>query len=569
MPKSPLTVAYFTMEIGLESRMPTFAGGLGMLAADIMRSAADTGVAAACITICWQHGYMRQTLHSNGTQRYDPVSWNPAQILRKASEQVTVQCEGRTVHIGAWIYDLHRNDQGSGTNDQSRSNDQCSVPVIFLDTDLSENAPEDRQITSHLYGGDGAMRLKQEIVLGIGGVKMLRAMGFSDIGTFHMNEGHAAFLTLELLRERHWNNDDVRRICAFTTHTPIAAGHDVFDYDLAYKIAGDQLPWHIREIAGKDRLSMTELAIRMSRYTCGVSKVHGEVSRRMFPWAKIDAITNGVHHVHWTAPEFQNLYDSYIHGWRQSPKLLAEKCRELPDDQLWQMHQLAKDRLIAHANQFTDVPLDPHRLTIASARRVVSYKRPELMYTNLERLREVCQGKVQIIHAGNAHPEDPFGQSVIQRMIERSKKLRDSVRIVYVPNYNPDLASLLTAGADVWLNTPMRLHEASGTSGMKACVNGVLNFSTLDGWWIEAFAMDPEAGWRIGPLASALPDAEETTHVDAEDLYTQLQYEVIPEFEYENHIRWIRRMKRSIGLIGFFNTHRCAQEYVEKAWKTL
>ncbi|TSD00371.1 MAG: starch phosphorylase [Candidatus Peregrinibacteria bacterium Greene1014_49] len=533
--------------------MPTFAGGLGMLAADIMRSAADTGVVAACVTICWQHGYMRQTIHSNGTQRYDPVSWNPPQILRKASEQVTVQCEGRTVHVGAWIYDL----QGSSV----------TIPIIFLDTDLSENAAEDRQITSHLYGGDGAMRLKQEIVLGIGGVKMLRTMGYSDIRTFHMNEGHAAFLTLELLRERNWNNDDVKRSCAFTTHTPVAAGHDVFDYDLAFRIAGDQLPWHIRSIAGKDRLSMTELAIRMSRYTCGVSKVHGEVSRRMFPWATVDTITNGVHHVHWTAPEFQNLYDSYIHGWRQSPQLLAEKCRELPDDQLWKMHQLAKDRLIAHANQFTDVPLDPHRLTIASARRVVSYKRPELLYTNLERLREVCQGKVQIIHAGNAHAQDPFGQGVIQRMIERSKKLRDSVRIVYVPNYNPDLASLLTGGADVWLNTPMRLHEASGTSGMKACVNGVLNFSTLDGWWIEAFAMDPEAGWRIGPLASALPDAEETTHVDAEDLYTQLQYEVIPEFEYENHVRWIRRMKRSIGLIGYFNTHRCVGEYREKAWK--
>ena len=257
------------MEIGLESRMPTFAGGLGMLAADIMRSAADTGVAAACVTVCWQHGYMRQTLHTNGTQRYEPVSWNPSQILRKIPEQVTVQCEGRAVHIGAWIYDL----EGKGQGPTAKG---TKIPVIFLDTDLPENAPEDRQITSHLYGGDGAMRLKQEIVLGIGGVKMLRAMGFGDIGTFHMNEGHAAFLTLELLREHNWNNDDVKRSCAFTTHTPIPAGHDVFDYDLAFKIAGDQLPWHIREIAGKDRLSMTELAIRMSRYTCGVSQVHGE-----------------------------------------------------------------------------------------------------------------------------------------------------------------------------------------------------------------------------------------------------------------------------------------------------
>ncbi|MEK7563720.1 MAG: alpha-glucan family phosphorylase, partial [Patescibacteria group bacterium] len=258
MPNSPLTVAYFTMEIGLESRMPTFAGGLGMLAADIMRSAADTGVKGVCVSMCWQHGYMRQTIHSNGTQKYEPVSWNPSQFLRKADERITVQCEGRVVQVGAWIYDLRKSQNPEIKN-------QTAVPIIFLDTDLPENAPEDRQITAHLYGGDGAMRLKQEIVLGIGGVRMLRAMGYSEIGTFHMNEGHAAFLTLELLKERDWNNDDVKKSCAFTTHTPVAAGHDVFDYDLAHRIAGDQLPWHIREIAGRDRLSMTELAIRLSR----------------------------------------------------------------------------------------------------------------------------------------------------------------------------------------------------------------------------------------------------------------------------------------------------------------
>jgi glycogen phosphorylase len=552
MPKPPLTVAYFTMEIGLDARMPTFAGGLGMLAADLMRSCADLGVRAACVSVCWQHGYMRQTLEGDGSQRYEPTSWQPAQFMRKATERVSVQCEGRTVYVGAWHFEV--------------VGDQGGVPVVFLDTDLPENSPGDRRITENLYGGDGAMRLKQEIVLGIGGVRMLRALGYTDIATFHMNEGHAAFLTLELLRECGWKDDHVRRCCAFTTHTPIPAGHDVFDYDLAHRIVGDQLPWHIRDLAGRDRLSMTELAIRMSRYVCGVSQVHGSVSRRMFPWAKIDAITNGVHHTSWASPEFQNLFDAYVDDWRSDPNLLTAQCRAIPDHHLWDAHQRAKDRLISYANRFTDLPLDAKRLTIASARRVVSYKRPELLYTNLERLGEVCRGKVQIIHAGNAHTADSFGQGVIQRMIERSRKLRDCVRIVYVPNYNPDLAKLMTAGADVWLNTPMRLHEASGTSGMKACVNGVLNLSTLDGWWIEAYARDPEAGWRIGPLASALPDAEDTQQVDAEDLYTQLQYEVIPEYEYENHIRWIRRMKRSIGLMGYFSSHRCIREYVEKAW---
>jgi starch phosphorylase len=496
---------------------------------------------------------MHQEIRPDGSQSYNEVSWKPEEELTLLPNKVTVHLDGRDITVGCWALSL--------------STEGSSVPVYFLDTDVPENRPEDRVITKYLYGGDGWMRLRQEAVLGIGGIRMLRSLGYSDVHAYHMNEGHAAFLTLELLRERGFIDGAVRPSCVFTTHTPVKAGHDVFPYDMAWKVLGDNLPWHIKSLAGDDALSMTQLALTMSAKSFGVSRVHGMVSNRMFPGSHIEYITNGVYLPRWTSDEMQSLYDDHAPGWRNDPTALTRHCRDIPDQALLEAHRKAKHRLIAAANQYAVSPLSENVLTIASARRVVAYKRPELLYTNLERLKEVSQGRVQIIHAGNAHPQDRFGQDVIQRMIQRSRELKDSVKIVYMPNYSPDLARLLTAGADVWLNTPTRLHEASGTSGMKAAVNGTLNLSTLDGWWIEAYEQDPQAGWRIGPLSQAL-DAEDTRQIDAEDLYTQLQYQVIPEYYYHDHVRWARRMKRSIGLAGYFNTHRCIQEYVRKAWTT-
>ena len=358
----------------------------------------------------------------------------------------------------------------------------------------------------------------------------------------------------------------MRPNCAFTTHTPVKAGHDVFAYDLAKRVLGEMLPWHIQKLAGQEQLSMTELAMSLSHYTCGVSKIHGEVAQQMFPGREIDYITNGIHHLTWAHPALAKVFDQYCAGWQKDPSILAKNCRQIDDAALWQAHQIAKKALIKEVNKHTVVKFETDVLTIASARRIVPYKRPELIYENLVRLKEVASGKVQIIHAGNAHPEDVFAQEVIKHMIQRSSELKDYVKIVYLANYDLELAKLLTAGADLWLNTPMRLHEASGTSGMKACLNGVLNLSTLDGWWIEAYALDPEAGWRIGPLVQ-VTDLEENLKLDAEDVYTQLQYEVIPEYYYQDRVRWIRRMKRAIGLLGYFNTQRCVQEYLAKSWR--
>ncbi len=548
---SHLSVAYFTMEIGLESAIPTYAGGLGMLAADLMRSCADTKVNAACVTGCWRYGYLHQELHPDGTQSYSEVPWKPEDHLTRRPETVTVQVEGRTVNVGCWELQLKGRH---GT-----------IPLYFLDTNLPENSTADRDITKSLYGGDNAMRIRQEIVLGIGGVRMLRALGYSTIDNFHLNEGHCAFLTLELLRERGFQDEAVRPSCTFTTHTPVQAGHDRFPYDLAWRIAGDQLPWHIKKLAGDDVLSMTRLAMSLSHKTLGVSRIHAAVSRQLLGDPAVDYITNGIHHLQWASAEMQALFDKRIPGWRGHPALLAAHCRDLADEELWAAHQAGKVRLIEAVNAQSGARFLNDRLTIVSARRIVPYKRPELLYENIDRLREVAKGKLQIIHAGNAHPHDPFSQDVIRHIIERSRELKGAVDIAYLPNYNPDLARLLVAGADVWLNTPTRLHEASGTSGMKACLNGALNLSTLDGWWAEGYEIDPEAGWRIGPLVETLSD-DDTRKADAEDLYTQIQYEVIPEYEYPGRARWIRRMKRAIGLIGTFSSQRAVEEYVAKAW---
>lgn len=553
---SSLRVAYFTMEIAAKPGIPTFAGGLGILAGDVMHSCADLGVSAAGVSICWQFGYLHQTIKENGKQEYESVVWNPADHLTLLPARVSVQVEGRTVSLAAWELVMPASKGSDADGKQG-------VPVYFLDSNLPENSAEDREITKSLYGGDQSMRIKQEIVLGIGGVKMLRALGYTDIKTFHMNEGHCAFLTLELLKERQFNDAAVKASCAFTTHTPVKAGHDVFGYDLVWKIVGDMLPWHIKKLAGEEALSMTHLAMNMSRYTCGVSKVHEGVARGMLNNPNIDSITNGIHTYTWASPEISRLLDTYLPDWRKDPSVLKEGAMMLPDDALWAAHQMAKERLIKEVHKASGVQLKSDVLTISGARRVVPYKRPELLYTNIARLKEIGGGKLQIIHAGNAHPHDAFAQEVIEHMIAHSKELSDSVKIAYLPNYNPELARLLVSGSDVWLNTPLRLHEASGTSGMKACLNGVPNLSTLDGWFVEGYGMDPGAGWRIGPLAPAL-SPEDTRAIDAEDLYTQLQYQVIPT--YSDSTEWISRMKRAMQLAGHFSTQRAVGEYLAKAW---
>lgn len=549
MPRLP--VAYFTMEIGIDSSMPTFAGGLGMLAADLLRSCADMGAGAVGVTMCWKRGYPRQQVHADGDQSFADGVWDPSSRLTLLPQRVTVQVEGRTVTIAARLLEL--------------AGRRSTVPVYFLETDLPENASQDRELSNQLYGGDQRMRIAQETVLGIGGVRMLRALGFDDIGRFHMNEGHCAFLTLELLRERNFVDAEVRASCAFTTHTPIPAGHDVFPYDLAWSVLGDQLPWHIKHLAGEEALSTTKLAMALSSYTCGVSRLHGAVSRAMLQNPLIDSITNGVHAATWASPAIAALFDRHLPSWREDPAALAESAR-IPDAELWEAHMEGKRTLCAEVERLVGRTLHPEALTIVEARRIVPYKQVDLLYGNIQRLLEATGGTpMQIIHSGNTFPGDQYARDLVRRLAVVSRALGDKVRVVFLPNYAPDLAKLLVGGADVWCNTPMRGQEASGTSGMKAALNGALNCSVLDGWWIEGFAMSTESGWRLGPERKVADDGVMRA-VDAEEFYETLAAEILPQYLDPEHRVWTARMKKSIALLAQFNTHRCIREYAERAW---
>lgn len=545
-----LSVAYFTMEIGLESAMPTFAGGLGMLAADLLKSCADKSLSVAGVTMCWKRGYPKQQVHPDGDQSFADGVWDPAAKLTMLPERVSVTVEGRTVQVAARKLEL-KGEHGT-------------VPVFFLETDLPENDPQDREITNQLYGGDQRMRICQEIVLGIGGIKMLRALGFKDVAQFHLNEGHCAFLTLELLRERNFVDADVKRSCAFTTHTPIPAGHDVFPYDLAWKVCGEQLPWHIKKLAGEEALSMTRLAMNLSHYTCGVSQLHGEVSRKMLGDESIDAITNGVHAPTWASAPMVALFDKYLAGWRDDPSVFSQ-AQKIPSKELWAAHRVSKEALCAFVRDHTGRPFDPDVLTLVEARRIVPYKQVDLLYGDIKRLLQIAGGKLQIIHSGNTFPGDGYAREMVKKLMQLSHEFGDGVRLVFLPNYAPDLAKLLVAGADVWCNTPMRGLEASGTSGMKAALNGGLNCSVLDGWWIEGFEQKPESGWRIGPQRS-VADAGILKMIDAEEFYETLEMEILPQYLDPTHGRWTDRMKDAISLLAFFNTHRCIDEYCAKAW---
>ena len=438
------------------------------------------------------------------------------------------------------------NDTGSGR-----------VPVYFLDTDMPGNAPEDRLITQYLYGGDQHTRIAQETVLGIGGYLALKRLE-PQVTTFHMNEGHAVFLTLAMLKDLGGDEALVRSKCMFTTHTPVAAGHDKFNYDLASKILGGYLPGNIRQLAGEDLLNTTVLALNLSRSANGVSQLHGEISRLMFPGFDIGHVTNGVHHLSWTGPDFKELYDKYIPAWRQNPQLLGD-ISVIPDSDIVETKRRAKKRLISYINSVSAAGFTDELLTICFARRAAAYKRSTLVFSDLEFLFNLSYDRVQFVFAGKAHPYDEPGKELIRQIINTGKQYEKQLRLVFVPNYNIWVAGLMTSGADVWLNTPRRPREASGTSGMKVCFNGGVNMSVLDGWWREA-CNNRINGWAIGD------DEDQSDETAAADLYQDLE-DMVTTY-YANPRQWLSIMRRSISdLTPQFNTHRMVLEYFHKYYK--
>jgi glycogen phosphorylase len=554
-------IAYFSMEIGLKNEIKTFSGGLGVLAGDTIKSATDLRLPMVAVSLLTKKGYFRQELDAAGRQKELPDTWDPAAFMTPLAERVSVGIECREIQIAAWLYVVESATGGR-------------LPVIFLDTDLPENIADDREITQRLYGGDLTYRLKQEIVLGIGGTRMLDRLGF-EIKKYHMNEGHSALLTLELLHrfkrdieevwdERLvWDADRVRTLCVFTTHTPVEAGHDKFSYALAEKTLTDTniVPMRvIMEFAGKSALNMTLLGLNLSHYINGVAKKHGQVSQSMFPGYEIHAITNGVHSYTWTCDSFKRLYDRYLPGWANEPEIFVRVGR-IPLEDLWGAHMEAKKGMIDFVNSETGVGMDYDTLTIGFARRATAYKRADLLLSDPDRLARIGKGKIQIVYAGKAHPKDETGKELIQKIVKLSEKLKGRVKIAFIQNYNMDTALKIISGVDVWLNTPLRPYEASGTSGMKAVHNGVPNFSVLDGWWIEGH-IENHTGWAIGPS----PDVPADPARDADDLYFKLETIIIPTF-YDNRSKWIKIMSHAIAKNAYyFNTHRMMRLYVTEAY---
>jgi starch phosphorylase len=556
-------IAYFSMEIGLTDDIPTFSGGLGILAGDTIKSACDLNLPYVAVTLIYHKGYFKQEVDEAGNQKEQPVIWDPSKIMTKSIRKVSVTIERRQVYIQPWIYFV-------------ASLRGYHLPVIFLDSDLPENAEQDRNLTDFLYGFDVTYRIKQEMILGIGGARALKALGFT-IKKYHMNEGHASFLTLELLHETKkdieavwdesliWNFDAVKEKCVFTTHTPVEAGHDKFSYELYNKVMGDYFPEKVmRRLAGDKELNVTMLALNLTNYVNGVAKKHGEVSQDMFPGYKINAITNGVHSYTWTCERFKRLFDKYIPGWANEPETFV-RVNSIPSTELWNTHQEAKKELIDLVNQKHNANMDYDTLTIGFARRFATYKRATLLFKDLGRLEKIAANKVQFIFAGKAHPADNGGKDLIRRIHAEAKRFKGKIKIVFMENYRMELALKLVSGVDVWLNTPLRPLEASGTSGMKATHNGVMNFSVLDGWWIEGH-IENVTGWSIGPAPVELQANSEMDAVDADDLYNKLEKVVIPTY-YNEREKWIQMMKDTIGKNAYyFNTHRMLRRYVTEAY---
>lgn len=549
-------IAYFSMEICVDSKIPTYSGGLGVLAGDTIRSAADLGMPMIGLTLLYKKGYLRQKIDQNGFQQELPEQWNPDEFLMKLPNRVQVEVEQRIVNIQAWVYVV-------------RGLDGDIVPVYFLDTDIPENSDYDRSLSYYLYGGDNKYRLAQEIILGIGGVKILQELGYHDIARYHMNEGHASLLVLELLNH-HLNKDTnqleidkVRNKCVFTTHTPVPAGMDKFPYELVKKVLGELIPYDLlQELAGKEHLNMTQLALNLSHYINGVAKKHGMVSREMFPGYHIDSITNGIHSATWTNPYFSELYDRYIPGWKLDPFSLRYALN-IPDNEVWDTHQKAKKELIDFINEKHNIVFDKDVLTIGFARRATAYKRADLIFYDPARLIDIARtrGKIQLVFAGKAHPADNSGKELIRKIIQGSQQIKEQIKIIYLENYDMNLGKMMTSGVDLWLNTPRKPKEASGTSGMKAAHNGVPSFSILDGWWVEG-CIEDITGWSIGSAANF----ESIDNEEANSLYQKLETKIIPTY-YHQREKWINIMRHSIAInASFFNTHRMVLQYVSNAY---
>jgi starch phosphorylase len=556
-----LTVAYFSMEFAVDPKMPTYSGGLGVLAGDAMRAAADLGIPAVGITLLHRKGYFQQHLDSNGNQSESYVNWPTEEFLELLPPRVLISIAGRQVQVQAWRYMVH-GEFG------------YSVPVYFLDTSLPQNSPEDQSLTDYLYGGDARYRLCQEVILGFAGMAILRALGYRVIQAYHMNESHSALVTLALLEEQSWGRsldaigaaerEAVIQHCVFTTHTPLPMGHDEFPINLVREVLGNERADFLMtsQCSTNDVLSMTDLAMKYSCYINGVSMRHEDVSRTIISNHKVNSITNGVHAMTWTSPAFRRLYDRFIPQWRRDNLYLKYAIR-IPLDEIQKTHTEAKQELLTEVERRTGMRLDPQVMTIGFARRATEYKRHDLLFYDLEQLRGIVRKGylLQIIYGGKAHPRDEGGKALIKKICEAASAMKNCIPVVYLEEYDMSLAKNVCSGVDLWLNTPQKPHEASGTSGMKAALNGVPTFSILDGWWIEGH-IEGVTGWSIGDGWRS----ESNIGQEVTSLYNKLEQVIVPMY-YEEPNQFASIMRSAIALNGsYFNAQRMVTQYLQNAY---
>lgn len=555
------SVAYFSMEIGLISSMPTYSGGLGVLAGDTLRAAADAGLPMIGITLLNSKGYFRQHLDIFGNQSESPATWEPSKFLEPLDVRSFVTIENRRVVIRPWRFLV-------------TSSFGYRVPVYLLDTALPENSPFDQTLTDYLYGGDSHYRLCQEIVLGMGGIATLRSLGYHDLKAYHMNEGHSALLILSLLEEQIARQkvcsvtrscaEEVRKLCVFTTHTPVPAAIDQFPMEMVRRVLGEEHSNTLVSAAcfSNSILNMTYLGLCFSHYINGVSMRHEKISHTMFPEYPINSITNGVHIPTWTSEPFCKLYDRHIPEWRKD-NLYLRYIISAPLDEIQEAHTIAKQDLLLEIKNRSGSTLNKDVFTLGFARRATGYKRADFLFSDINRLRNIVSraGPLQIIYSGKAHPMDESGKEIIRRIFQASVELKNAIRVVYLEEYDIELAKYLCSGVDLWLNTPKKPEEASGTSGMKAALNGVPSFSILDGWWIEGH-VEGITGWSIGDSW----EQESNTALEVKSLYNKLEFVILPLF-YGRPLDYARIMRNAIALNGsYFNSQRMLRQYVKNAY---
>ncbi len=550
--KEDVKIAYFSMEIAIENDIKSYAGGLGVLAGDTLKSAADLNAPMIGITLLNNEGYFKQIINQDGYQEehFDEYDYSK---LKKLKTETTIKIGHDHVRVGVWKYLI------------------CGkVPIYFLDTNLEENRDEYRKITGKLYGGDERYRLMQEIVLGRAGAKILTLLGYKNIRKYHLNEGHAALATVELFLQLDKSKDlqerisEIQKKSVFTTHTPVKAGHDVFPLEMVKELQLD-FPFYLSDIIKENELNMTLLALYFSSYVNGVAISHQEVSTKMFPENEIAAITNGVHSATWTCPEFQELFDEEIPNWRSS-SLSLRNAFNIPTAKIWEAHQKAKRNLINYIQKKKGIKLSENIFTIGFARRFTGYKRSTLLFNDMEELIRIHKkvGKMQIVYAGKAHPNDFDGKEMIKEVHQIIERYKEDIDILFLENYDMNIAKILIPGVDIWLNTPLPPNEASGTSGMKAAHNGVPHLSTLDGWWLEGF-INKKTGWAIGKRRETF-DPKDLMKEDAVDLYYRLENRILPRY-YNTPNRWRETMRYTIAInASFFNSERMLKQYIQEAY---